>query len=390
MAAAFQRGLVRLYDRDGRWYRRSLGASERPELVPALDAWVRGLRAARRFDVLDALIARRLSPLDAFLAEVDGTLPARLAAVQADAAQAAETDLSPLVETLVRDPRYRRQIRRLIPGDTRFPVSRFTTATVAAFLRTLTADRRSADVEAPARPVRATTKDRYRAALSHFARQLVEHGYLTSNPVRDVTGERKPRRPIRFLEPDQVRTLVDALPSPYRALEALLAGTGMELSAALGLRRRDVDTATRILFAQGQKNSYRTRYVEVSEDWCWQIIAAHVKALAPAALLFPGVREDVALRVHHRTAEAAGLPRTTLHQHRHSYAVMHLRRGSDHQWLKTQLGHAPQSTLLYTTYGVWIGGAKLTAAQRARLGDTRQGAEANSRSVTSSVTAGEK
>lgn len=57
----------------------------------------------------------------------------------------------------------------------------------------------------------------------------------------------------------------------------------------------------------------------------------------------------------------ARLPETTLHQYRHHFAVMHLRRQSDHQWIKNQLGHAPQSRLIYTTYGVYIGEAKLRA-----------------------------
>jgi len=45
---------------------------------------------------------------------------------------------------------------------------------------------------------------------------------------------------------------------------------------------------------------------------------------------------------------------------------MQLQRGCDHQWLKNQLGHAPQSTLIYTTYGLYIKAAKLTAQQAAR------------------------
>jgi hypothetical protein len=70
------------------------------------------------------------------------------------------------------------------------------------------------------------------------------------------------------------------------------------------------------------------------------------------------------VRIQHKEAEGR-LPDTTLHEYRHHFAVMHLRRGSDHQWIKNQLGHAPQSTLLYTTYGVYVAQAKLTAnAQR--------------------------
>lgn len=40
---------------------------------------------------------------------------------------------------------------------------------------------------------------------------------------------------------------------------------------------------------------------------------------------------------------------------------MHPKRGYDHQWLKNHFGHAPQSTLLYSTYRLYIKAAKLTA-----------------------------
>lgn len=184
--------------------------------------------------------------------------------------------------------------------------------------------------------------------------------------MRDVAAATVRRRSVAILEPKQVKTLVEALPDPYRAFEALLAGTGMEFSAAAAVRRRDVDHKTRIVFAKGSKTEYRARYVEITELWAWTILAAHMKTLSPNAPLFPRIRGEAALAEHHATAKALGLPRTTLHQHRHSYAVMQLRRGCDHQWLKNQLGHAPQSTLIYTTYGVYIGATKLTAEQRVR------------------------
>jgi integrase len=137
-----------------------------------------------------------------------------------------------------------------------------------------------------------------------------------------------------------------------------MAGTGMEWSAIAAATRRDVDLATRIVYARGTKNTFRARYVEVSEDWAWEIARAHVAKLTPSAPLFD-VDHDEALLVHHAAAEKLELPRTTLHQHRHGFAVMHIRRGTDHQWIKRQLGHSPRSTLLYTTYGVFIDEAKL-------------------------------
>jgi integrase len=207
-----------------------------------------------------------------------------------------------------------------------------------------------------------------------FARWLVEREIIETNPVRDVAAAPVRRRSITMLDSQQVRTLVDGLPQPYRAFEALLAGTGMEFSAAAQVRRRDLDTDSRVVFANGEKNEYRTRYVEVTEEWAWAIVTTHAHLLAPNAPLFPGIREDAALAQHHAAARRLGLPRSTLHQHRHSYAVMQLQRGCDHQWLKNQLGHAPQSTLLYTTYGLYIGAARLTAQQQARHTNPPHGA----------------
>ncbi len=81
--------------------------------------------------------------------------------------------------------------------------------------------------------------------------------------------------------------------------------------------------------------------------------------------------EGKALTVHHATAKRLHIRRTTLHQHRHSFAVMWIRSGlkggRDKQWLKNQLGHAPQSTVIDTVYGVYINAARLTEAQAERL-----------------------
>lgn len=284
-----------------------------------------------------------------------------------------DSDLSPLVTEWNggRNPKYLAQVRRFIPAGESFPLSRFRRREISPFLAELTDAKSEGQTDAqgkpiPPRPASAATRNRYRAALSVFAKWLVERELLETNPVRDVAASAVKRRSITFLEPGQVKTLVDALPAPYRAFEALVAGTGMEYSAAAQVRRRDVDFQTRIVFASGLKTEYRTRYVEVTEDWAWQIIEAHAKTVAPNGLLFPEIREDAPLNAHDEAAKVLGLPRTTLHQHRHSYAVMHLKRGCDHQWLKNQLGHAPQSTLIYTTYGLYIKAAKLTAEQAKR------------------------
>jgi integrase len=342
----------------------STGTGDKRTAV-AIARMVDDLKARGRFDILDAVCDRTLRLLDVY-----GDYRADATVAKATASLG-DPDLSPFVDEWAGggSTKYLKQVRRFIPQGILFPASRFRRRELSRFLAELTAltsGGKMDDHETPvsARPASPATRNRYRAALSVFATWLVEREILETNPVRDVPAATVKPRSITFLEPEQVRSLVEALPHPYRAFEAVLAGTGMGFSAAATLRRRDVDTRTRIVLAKGSKAEYGARHVAVTEPWAWTILAAHLKALSPNAPLFPEIREDTALARHHATAKALGLPRTTLHQHRHSYAVMQLRRGCDHQWLKTQLGHAPQSTLIYTAYGDYMGATKRTSDEK--------------------------
>jgi integrase len=125
------------------------------------------------------------------------------------------------------------------------------------------------------------------------------------------------------------------------------------------MRGRDVDLDERTLYAfpgladATGKTRYRSRAGVATEDWAWKYIEPYVRDVPPNARVFT-VAEEVARRTHQRISKAIGLPRTNLHHWRHSFAVAWLKRGGDHQVLKHQLGHAPRSTLIYTTYGTWM------------------------------------
>jgi len=357
---------TRVLGSDGRLTQVSTGTKDRRTAL-AIARMVCELEARGEFKVLDAVSTHQRQLLHLFAAYRGD---ARLEVFKNNLD---DVDLDPLVTEWNGggNPRYLAQVRRFIPAAEPFPRSRFRRSEISKFLAELTdADSHPTDDKGESLPSRATsaaTRNRYRSALSVFAKWLVERELLESNCVRDVGAAKVPRRRLAFLEPEQVKQLVDALPAPFRAFEALLAGTGMEFSAAAAVRRRDIDIKQHLVFAQGTKTSYRTRYVQVTEDWTWKIIAKHVKSLSPNALLFPGVTPSLALARHFEASTAQELPRTVLHHHRHSFAVMHLKRGCDHQWLKNQLGHAPQSTLIYTTYGTYIGAQKLTADQRSQM-----------------------
>ena len=61
-----------------------------------------------------------------------------------------------------------------------------------------------------------------------FAKWLVEREVLETNPVRDVKSAKPNPARMVWLERKDPKRRIDALPEPYKALEALMAGTGME------------------------------------------------------------------------------------------------------------------------------------------------------------------
>lgn len=362
-------------------HRRTLGTSEYPELVAQVEAFIKDLRRQKRWAVLEAIIARDLTCCEAYRFDVAGVLDAELAKRKqvrdALLAESSDTDLSPLVDVLVEDSKYRKQIRRLIPLGVRFPSSRFTRKAIAAFIRDLHTVNRF-NPEAITRPSSPATKNRYRAALSVFAQRLIEEEVIESNPVRYVKPPRqsKTAKQIKFLDLADTKRLLGYLEGPQQALEALMAGTAMEWGACSVLRRKDIDFETRIVRAAGTKTGYRFRYVEVADDFAWEYVRAYAAGLLPNVRLFT-MTESKALDTHQAACKALGLTITTLHQHRHGFAVRHLQDKCDEQWLKNQLGHAPHSSLIYTTYGVYRTEIKLTGKHVGR-----KNAEENARSNT--------
>lgn len=345
--------LTRVTDEFGTARVVSTGTSDR-ETADDVEALVTRLRRRREWAALNAIVADRVKLAAVYDADRTGTLPALLARL-------ADADLAPMVDrwaTTGVPAKYVTQVRRLIPAGARFPVTAFSRRTVRDFLDGLT--RLHGVAGDTGQAASNSTKNRYRAALSVFARWLVEREVLETNPVRDVRAQpgRGPR--VIYLTLKQARALVAALPvGEQQALEAFMAGSGVELGALLHARRRDLDADERVLHCfpgyrqKPGKSKYRERLAAVTEEWAWAYVAPHVTALPPNARLFT-LDEDAAHRAHDRTVKALGLPPVTLHDWRHTYAVACLKRGDDHQDIKRQLGHAPQSTLIYSTYGVYI------------------------------------
>jgi integrase len=347
---------MRVLRSDKRSVRVSCETSD-PKTADEICAMRNALQNRGEFALIDGLVDRTISAL-ALLVEY------RRDPMLGEAKKAIEdVDLDPLVSewyaSLLNDgiasaDRYIEQVRRLIAQGEAFPRSAFAKQTIRRHLDSLR--------------VSGSTRNRHRAGIRQFARWLVDRDILETNPVSDVRSSSENTHRMRYLTPSEVRMHNAALPEPYRALEAIMAGTGMEWGAIVrtvnpstgeertpGLRRRDIDVKAKTIQAHGGKNRWRNRKCHVTELWTWPIILDYAKGFLPNALLF-GEAVDFhrdALGIHHAASEAVHLEYSTLHDHRHSYAYATLSRGMPPILVARQLGHQDAS-MVNKNYGDFI------------------------------------
>lgn len=179
-------------------------------------------------------------------------------------------------------------------------------------------------------------------------------GLFESNPMDKVERPKVERSPIRYYELAAVQRIIEAQPNnAYRPLYALLYGTGIEVSVALGLTRADVFPEHQEVRAAGTKTHSRDRMARVA-DWAWPMIERHVRDKLPQSRLFGEhwTRWVVSKR-HRETAKQLGLPVYPLHNARDHWAVRQLKAGAPVAMVAAQLGHgSPQLTL--SKYGRFI------------------------------------
>ncbi len=194
-----------------------------------------------------------------------------------------------------------------------------------------------------------------------FARYLERNGKGKIGALAAVRAPKIPKTLPRPLTPSAAKSLADpALPAgdgraPWihardAAVLALLYGSGLRLSEALGLKRGNVRAGAVItVLGKGAKQRMVPMLAQV-----YELIAAYI-ALCPYDLpdkgpLFVGAKGGplapriVQLAVA-RLRGGLGLPETaTPHALRHSFATHLLARGGDLRAIQELLGHASLST----------------------------------------------
>ena len=329
------------------------------KVAKKLCAWLDDVRD--RLDphgLLDALLAGELSVAHAYQLGERGFAAQQRAKAEA----AADVDVAPYVaewlEWLTRRQiskkslqHYEQQLDTLLPKAAGRRVSMLTTQALWKRLDDLT--------------VAETTKGRYRAAISSFCQYLVRRGVLVNNPCRDIVGY--PQATVRMgsLDPEQAMLLLKALPPQYAAAEALMFACGWELSAVLNATVGDIHLDNLTALARGSKTVWRHRLTVITEPAVVPFLEAVMKDKLPGAPLVRVGRSRL-LESHKAVSETLGLPKTTLHDWRHTYAIKELKRGTLPQHVAQMLGHST-AALVINRYGRWISTPdELMAASKGR------------------------
>lgn len=208
-----------------------------------------------------------------------------------------------------------------------------------------------------------------RAALATAKREgLIRHNPaqgLSLPPREQLTGEE-----IKVFTPEQLATLIEIAPERHRLLLELLAATGLRISEAIALQRLHVqldgpapEVCVRRAIVNGRTEPPKTRYgrreVRLPASLAGRL-RDHLAAQPDqdsTAILFPNDAgapldpSNLRPRVLKPLVKQAGAPWAGFHTFRHTFASLHLSRGTNLLQLSRALGHhSPAFTLTRYTH----------------------------------------
>jgi len=203
---------------------------------------------------------------------------------------------------------------------------------------------------------------RHLSSLRGFFRWLEETGKIPSNPAASLRAPRARRRLPRFLEEEDVETLLaaprneDAHGLRDRAILEVLYSTGGRASEIVGLDEADLDLRRGVVLLRGKGRKERLGMLGRPAAEALRAYLGEKKRKSrnrgPLFLNHRNTRlSDRSLRrILTRCLLRAGIHRAcSPHTLRHSFATHMLRRGADLRTLQELLGHRSLgSTQIYT------------------------------------------
>lgn len=176
-------------------------------------------------------------------------------------------------------------------------------------------------------------------ALKHLLRLAVEWEIIPVNPAQGVKSPRVPAGRVRYLQPTELRTLLEACPDWLRPIVALASCTGMRRGEIIGLRYLDLDMlGQRILLPQTKNGEGRIVYLN---QLAMTVLASLPRPHdgSPTDKLFGGVTPDGITTTFRKVCRKLEIEDFRFHDLRHTAASWLRMSGADIHTVAQLLGH---------------------------------------------------
>ncbi len=217
--------------------------------------------------------------------------------------------------------------------------------------------------------------------LRSCLRQAQAWDVTPNNPCRKIILPRSNNGELIFLEPTEIRQLLNEARDPGRTLFALLAMSGLRVGEAIALTWKHVNFKQNAIIVERaydywggiqEPKTFSSRRAVPLLPSLSEILREHEERqgkLSPDDLLFAtrgGKPWDHAnaRKEFEETLSRANLKKVTLHSLRHSYASIMLASGASIKALQRSLGHA-SATMTLNTYSHLIEESMESSVMRA-------------------------
>jgi site-specific recombinase XerD len=203
--------------------------------------------------------------------------------------------------------------------------------------------------------VKPSSSNEYIAKLQCCLQRAVRWGYISNNPFSKVERLKVQKTPPVFMNPDQVKLFLHALPTSWKNLFLFALLTGCRASELVNLRWVDLDFVRRTIQIGNKYFTTKTRKVRLipMHDSLFSMLQV-MKQDASSELVFPNPNGQKYSPIYvgyifKRTVRKLGLPEELhLHSTRHTFASLLVQSGVPIYSVSKLLGHSSvQMTQVY-------------------------------------------
>jgi integrase len=176
-------------------------------------------------------------------------------------------------------------------------------------------------------------------SLKHLLGLAVEWEVIPFNPSQKVKSPRVPAGRVRYLQPAELKVLIEASLDWLQPVIAIAASTGMRRSEIVSLRWMDVDMLhDRIMLSQTKNGEGRIVYLNKFAQSAFASLPFDENT-KPTDKLFPGITPERVSVAFRRICRSLGIVDFRFHDLRHTAASWLRMSGADIHTVAQLLGH---------------------------------------------------